>query len=155
MPVWVVFIGNGRYIPRGLAPSWREQLASGVLDVQYLRADRRFSRTRAVLYSLIGIVERSHVYGSLESAKVQIESLSGPEADRPRRRDHRPEQTRRAGDLRAKADRLPVQELSEACRANRQHSSDAERDDRACEVSREWRRLTSRRRASAEPSIRG
>jgi len=80
IPVWVVFIGNGRYIPRGLAPSWREHLASGVLDVQYLRADRRFSRTRAVLYSLIGIVERSHVYGSLESSKVHIESLSGPKA---------------------------------------------------------------------------
>ena len=80
MPVWVVFIGNGRYIPRGLAPSWREHLASGVLDVQYLRADRRFSRTRAVLYSLLGIVERSHVYGSMESARVTIESLSGPKA---------------------------------------------------------------------------
>jgi undecaprenyl-diphosphatase len=78
IPVWVVFVGNGRYIPRGLAPSWREHLASGVLDVQYLRADRRLSRTRAVLYSMIGIVERSHVYGSLESAKVRIESLSGP-----------------------------------------------------------------------------
>jgi diacylglycerol kinase family enzyme/membrane-associated phospholipid phosphatase len=80
MPVWVVFIGNGRYIPRGLAPSWREHLASGVLDVQYLRADRRFSRTRAVIYSLLGIVERTHVYGSLESAHVTIESLSGPKA---------------------------------------------------------------------------
>jgi len=77
LPVWVVFIGNGRYIPRGLAPSWREDLASGVLDVQYLRADRRFSRTRAVLYSLIGIVERTRVYGSMESARVRIESLSG------------------------------------------------------------------------------
>lgn len=80
MPVWVVFIGNGRYIPRGLAPSWREQLAGGVLDVQYLRADRRLSRTRAVLYSLVGLVDRSHVFGSLESAKVTIESLSGPRA---------------------------------------------------------------------------
>ena len=29
IPVWVVFIGNGRYTPRGLAPSWREHLASG------------------------------------------------------------------------------------------------------------------------------
>lgn len=80
LPVWVVFVGNGRYIPRGLAPSWREQLAGGVLDVQYLRADRRLSRTRAVIYSLFGLVERSHVYGSLESATVTIESLSGPKA---------------------------------------------------------------------------
>ena len=80
IPVWVVFIGNGRYIPRGLAPAWREQLAGGVLDVQYLRADRRLSRTRAVIYSLFGLVERSHVFGSLESATVRIKSLSGPKA---------------------------------------------------------------------------
>lgn len=78
--VWVVFIGNGRYTPRGLASSWREQLAGGVLDVQYLRADRRLARTRAVLYSLIGLVEHSHVFGSLETATVKIESLSGPQA---------------------------------------------------------------------------
>ncbi len=80
VPVWVVFIGNGRYIPRGLAPSWREHLASGVLDVQYLRADRPLSRTRAVLYSLIGIVERTHVYGSMEDHSVRIRSLSGPKS---------------------------------------------------------------------------
>lgn len=80
IPVWVVFIGNGRYIPRGLAASWREHLASGVLDVQYLRADRPLSRTRAVLYSLIGIVQRSHVYGSIEDHSVRIRSLSGPKA---------------------------------------------------------------------------
>ena len=80
IPVWVVFIGNGRYIPRGLAASWREHLASGVLDVQYLRADRRLSRTRAVFYSLIGIVQRSHVYGSMEDHSVRIKSLSGPKA---------------------------------------------------------------------------
>ena len=79
VPVWVVFVGNGRYIPRGLAPSWREQLAGGVLDVQYLRADRRLGRTRAVLASLIGIVERTSVYGSLESGRVSIRSHSGPQ----------------------------------------------------------------------------
>ena len=78
IPVWVVFIGNGRYTPRGLAPSWREQLAGGVLDVQYLRADRPLSRTRAVLASMIGIVERTSVYGSLESGRVSITSHSGP-----------------------------------------------------------------------------
>jgi diacylglycerol kinase family enzyme/membrane-associated phospholipid phosphatase len=78
LPVWVVFIGNGRYTPRGLAPSWREQLAGGVLDVQYVRADRPLSRTRAVLFSTVGMVERSRVYGWIEGAKVSIVSHSGP-----------------------------------------------------------------------------
>jgi hypothetical protein len=54
-------------------------LAGGVLDVQYLRADRRLSRSRAVLASLIGIVERTSVYGSLESGRVSIRSHSGPQ----------------------------------------------------------------------------
>lgn len=76
-PIWIVFIGNGRYSPRGLAPAWRDQLAGGVLDVQYLRADRRFSRTRAILYSIIGVARLSKVYGELEAGHVRIESLSG------------------------------------------------------------------------------
>lgn len=75
---WMVFVGNGRYTPRGLAPSWREDLADGVLDVQYLRGDRRLSRTRAILFSLLGIVERSGVYGSIRAAEVEIRSESGP-----------------------------------------------------------------------------
>ncbi len=68
-PIWIVFIGNGRYSPRGLAPAWRDQLAGGVLDVQYLRADRRFSRTRAILYSIIGVARLSKVYGERSGAK--------------------------------------------------------------------------------------
>lgn len=76
-PVWIVFIGNGRYAPRGLAPAWRDQLAGGVLDVQYLRADKKFSRTRAILYSIIGVARLSKVYGELEAAHVRIESRSG------------------------------------------------------------------------------
>lgn len=76
-PVWIVFIGNGRYAPRGLAPAWRDQLAGGVLDVQYLRADRRFSRTRGILYSIIGVARLSKVYGELEAAHVRIQSQSG------------------------------------------------------------------------------
>lgn len=77
-PIWIVFIGNGRYAPRGLAPAWRDQLAGGVLDVQYLRADRRLSRTRAIIYSIIGVARLSKVYGELEAAHVRIESRSGP-----------------------------------------------------------------------------
>ena len=77
-PIWIVFIGNGRYAPRGLAPAWRDQLAGGVLDVQYLRADRRFARTRGILYSIIGVARLSKVYAELETAHVRIESLSGP-----------------------------------------------------------------------------
>lgn len=77
-PVWAVFVGNGIYRPRGLNPGTRSDLADGVLDLQYLRADRRFGRTTAVIASLFGTVERSRVLGSVQSDRIEIRSRSGP-----------------------------------------------------------------------------
>jgi diacylglycerol kinase family enzyme/membrane-associated phospholipid phosphatase len=68
--VWILFVGNCCYTPRGLAPAWRPRLEDGLLDVQYLRADVRFSRTRAVLGALLGISDRSAGY-----MEFQVESL--------------------------------------------------------------------------------
>ena len=39
LSVWIIFIGNCLYTPRGLSPAWRPRLEDGLLDVQYLRAD--------------------------------------------------------------------------------------------------------------------
>ncbi|MBB3083596.1 bifunctional phosphatase PAP2/diacylglycerol kinase family protein [Geodermatophilus sabuli] len=77
--VWILFVGNGRYTPRGLAPAWRPRLEDGLLDVQYLRADVRFSRTRAVLGSLLGISDRSSGYASTQAREVRVVSRSGPQ----------------------------------------------------------------------------
>jgi hypothetical protein len=57
--VWIVFVGNCTYTPRGLSPAWRPRLEDGLLDVQYLRADLRFGRTRAVLATLLGVSEHA------------------------------------------------------------------------------------------------
>jgi undecaprenyl-diphosphatase len=76
--VWAIFIGNGIYRPRGLSPSSRSSLIDGVLDLQYLRADRRLGRTTAIAASLFGTVERSRVLGSVQSKNLTIESRSGP-----------------------------------------------------------------------------
>lgn len=75
---WIVFVGNCRYTPRGLSPAWRPSLNDELLDVQYLRADVKFARTRAVIATLGGYVERSHVYGELTVTKLRVESLDGP-----------------------------------------------------------------------------
>ena len=74
IPVWVVFVGNGVYTPRGLAPAWREHLADGLVDLQYLRADRKLSRTVAVIASLVGLVERTGVLGSIKASRIVVES---------------------------------------------------------------------------------
>jgi undecaprenyl-diphosphatase len=76
--IWILFIGNCVYTPRGLAPAWRPRLEDGLLDVQYLRADVPFSRTRAVLGSLLGISDRISAYVTSQVASLEVESKSGP-----------------------------------------------------------------------------
>jgi undecaprenyl-diphosphatase len=77
LKVWIIFIGNCRYTPRGLSPAWRPQLEDGLLDVQYLRADLRFGRTRAVLATLLGVSEHSRSYGHFEAEEVTVLSRNG------------------------------------------------------------------------------
>src|SRR3954470_24238580 len=57
LSVWIVFIRPCLYPRRGLSPAWRPRLEDGLLDVQYLRADLHFGRTRAVLATLLGASE--------------------------------------------------------------------------------------------------
>lgn len=60
--LWLGFIGNGRYEPPGFAPTWREVLDDGVLDVRLVDADRPFARLRLVLAVLTGRLARTPVY---------------------------------------------------------------------------------------------
>ncbi|MGY1696326.1 bifunctional phosphatase PAP2/diacylglycerol kinase family protein [Geodermatophilus sp. SYSU D00814] len=75
--VWILFVGNCRYTPRGLAPAWRPRLEDGVLDVQYLRADVPFSRTRAVLGALLGVSDHSSGYASSATREITVHLWSG------------------------------------------------------------------------------
>ena len=77
LSVWILFIGNCLYTPRGLSPAWRPSLKDGLLDVQYLRADLRFGRIRAVLATLLGISEHARSYGHFEAEEVTVLSRSG------------------------------------------------------------------------------
>ncbi|MGR6967121.1 phosphatase PAP2 family protein [Geodermatophilus sp. URMC 61] len=79
LSVWILFVGNGRYTPRGLALAWRPRLEDGLLDVQYLRADVPFSRTRAVLGSLLGLSPHVSGYAEGQAQRVRVVSRSGPQ----------------------------------------------------------------------------
>jgi diacylglycerol kinase family enzyme/membrane-associated phospholipid phosphatase len=78
--IWTLFVGNGRYHSRGPSPAWRPRLDDGLLDVQFLRADARFSRTRTVLATLAGLAERSGVYRSRLVTELGVISRDGPVA---------------------------------------------------------------------------
>lgn len=79
-PIWMLFAGNSGYQPKGLAPAWRPQLDDGVLDVRYLRADLRFSRTRFVAAALSGALFNSRTYVQREYQHLDVEVLGDPVA---------------------------------------------------------------------------
>jgi diacylglycerol kinase family enzyme len=78
--VWLLFVGNGPYHPRGMVPAWRPALDTGLLDIRYLRADLRLSRTRFVLAALSGALHRSRTYVQREAPSLQVRVLGEPVA---------------------------------------------------------------------------
>ncbi|TDV39776.1 bifunctional phosphatase PAP2/diacylglycerol kinase family protein [Actinophytocola oryzae] len=75
--VWMLFVGAGAYVPKGFAVGRRPTLASGVLDVRYLRADIPYSRLRFVLATLTGTLTVSHVYRHMEVPALDVVLVDG------------------------------------------------------------------------------
>jgi diacylglycerol kinase family enzyme/membrane-associated phospholipid phosphatase len=75
--LWTLFAGNGRYHPDGFAPSWRERLDAGCLDVRLLYADAPLARTRLVAAVLTGRLGRSRVHEQQVVARLEVRS-DGP-----------------------------------------------------------------------------
>jgi diacylglycerol kinase family enzyme len=69
--VWLGWIGNCAYAPDGFAPSWRERLDDGLLDVRLVLGDRRLARTRLVADVFLGRLRRCPVY-----SEQLVESLT-------------------------------------------------------------------------------
>ncbi|WP_218025290.1 bifunctional phosphatase PAP2/diacylglycerol kinase family protein [Nocardia jejuensis] len=77
--VWFLFIGNGPYHPRGAVPAFRDRLDSGLLDVRWVRADVRWSRTRAIVALALAAIGNSKVYGERRLPELRVH-LPSPEA---------------------------------------------------------------------------
>ena len=75
--LWTLFAGNGHYHPAGFAPSWRERLDDGCIDVRLVDADRPFARLRLVLAVLTGRLGRSRVHEQRIVAKLPVRSRQG------------------------------------------------------------------------------
>lgn len=76
--IWMAFIGNCRYHPAGFAPTWRERLDDGLLDVRYVTGDQPFARTRLILAVLTGRLGQSKVYTQGCVKNLRLRSLNGP-----------------------------------------------------------------------------
>lgn len=75
--VWVAWIGNGRYDPLGFAPSWRERLDDGVLDIRIVNGAQRFSRSRLLAHVLAGRLSTCPVYEERTATSVRIRTADG------------------------------------------------------------------------------
>ena len=75
--LWTLFAGNGHYHPAGFAPSWRERLDDGCIDVRLIDADHRFSRVRLVLAVLTGRLGQSRVYEQRLVGTLPVRSRQG------------------------------------------------------------------------------
>jgi undecaprenyl-diphosphatase len=72
-PVWILFVGNGPYHPDGMVPAWRPRLDSGLLDVRWLRAAPRLSRTRAFIALALAALHHSRVYQHMDVSELDVE----------------------------------------------------------------------------------
>lgn len=75
--LWTLFAGNGHYHPEGFAPSWRDRLDDGTIDVRMVDASRPLSRTRLVLALLSGRLGRSSVHEQRIVATLPVRSRQG------------------------------------------------------------------------------
>ncbi|MCU1592522.1 MAG: phosphoesterase, PA-phosphatase related [Frankiales bacterium] len=75
--LWTLFAGNGHYHPAGFAPSWRERLDDGCIDVRLIDADHSFSRLRLVAAVLSGRLGKSRVYEQRLVGSLPVRSRQG------------------------------------------------------------------------------
>ena len=76
--VWMIFIGNCRYSPPGFAPSWRERLDDGELDVRIVDGAQPWSRIRLLLSVVTGRLARCGAYEQRYVRSLHVKSLAGP-----------------------------------------------------------------------------
>jgi undecaprenyl-diphosphatase len=75
--LWTLFGGNGHYHPAGFAPSWRERLDDGCIDVRLIDADHKLSRLRLIAAVLSGRLGKSSVYEQRLVGSLPIRSRQG------------------------------------------------------------------------------
>jgi len=76
--VWMIFVGNCRYHPAGFAPSWREHLDDGELDIRIVDGSHPWSRARLLLSVLTGRLATCGAYEQRYVRSMHVKSVDGP-----------------------------------------------------------------------------
>ncbi|GAA1567669.1 bifunctional phosphatase PAP2/diacylglycerol kinase family protein [Actinomadura kijaniata] len=75
--VWLAFVGNCGYGSRGPAPTWREHLDDGRLDIRMVTAGRRVPRVRALAAVLVGHLHLTPGYKHWEDGVLELVAADG------------------------------------------------------------------------------
>ncbi|WP_433466871.1 bifunctional phosphatase PAP2/diacylglycerol kinase family protein [Spirillospora sp. CA-128828] len=75
--VWLAFVGNCGFGSRGPAPTWRDRLDDGRLDVRMITAGRRVPRVRAVAAVLAGHLHVTPGYHAWRTSGLEVVSPGG------------------------------------------------------------------------------
>ncbi|MEU6126176.1 diacylglycerol kinase family protein, partial [Streptomyces sp. NPDC047123] len=73
--LWLLFAGNGQYVPDGLAPTHRPRMDDGLLDVRTVDAAAPLARTRVALSALGGALRRSRVFRTERVEELRVSGL--------------------------------------------------------------------------------
>jgi len=75
--VWLAFVGNGVFGSWGAAPTWRERLDDGQLDVRMVTTGSRAPRVRAVAAIVAGHLRVTPGYRSWRTTGMEVVSPTG------------------------------------------------------------------------------
>ncbi|MEU5895176.1 bifunctional phosphatase PAP2/diacylglycerol kinase family protein [Streptomyces venezuelae] len=73
--LWLLFAGNGQYVPDGLALTHRPRLDDGLLDIRTVDAEAPLARSRVALSALGGALRRSRVFRSERVEELRLSGL--------------------------------------------------------------------------------
>jgi undecaprenyl-diphosphatase len=82
--VWLAFIGNCAYGSRGAAPTWRDRLDDGELDIRLIATGRHVRRLRAITAVLAGHLHVTPEYSHWQASRLTVEAVP-PEPPRNKR----------------------------------------------------------------------
>ncbi|GII74452.1 phosphoesterase [Sphaerisporangium melleum] len=85
--VWLLFAGNCAYASRGVAPTHRDRLEDGVLDIRMLTAATRLPRLRAVVSMIAGAAGVSRHYLHWQADTLRVAAPAHPEGEMRLARD--------------------------------------------------------------------
>lgn len=76
--ITMLFLGNGLYQPTGFAPSVREELDDGVIDLRTLDVETVRGLLLVLVALLTGTLPRSRLYREMRARNLRVDVLSGP-----------------------------------------------------------------------------